>query len=163
MLSYFVIFITKFTFILGGFTSKNSFSKNDRRVSVECENESGKMYESCEEESFDGSSEIPDSCEEETFDEAYASLLDENQKKKHLCNDKTMTINYDIKIIGNNGNVNIGPSASETIQLKTDLMNLALVSYKQGVHKDKTNTISSQMNQTSFFNLNRNYSPNFQD
>ena len=81
MLSYFVIFITKFTFILGGFTSKNSYSKNDRRVSVECENESGEMYESCEEESLDGSSEISDSCEEETFDEAYASLLDENLKK----------------------------------------------------------------------------------
>ena len=163
MLSYFVIFITKFTFILGGFTSKNSYSKNDRRVSVECENESGEIYESGEEESFDGSSEISDSCEEETFDEAYNSLLDENQKKKHLCNENKMTINYDIKIIGNNGNVNIGPSTSETSQLNTDLMKFALVSYKQGVHKDNKSTISSHMNQTSFPNLNRNYFPDFKE
>ena len=117
MLSYFLTFITQITFILGGFTSKNYDSKNDINVSVECKNESGEMYESCEEESFDGSSELSDSCEEETFDEAYASLLDENLKKKHLCNQNKMTINYDIQII--NGNVNIGPSASETTHLKT--------------------------------------------
>ena len=141
-------------------TSKHYHSKN---VSVDCENESGETSESCEEESYDESSEIYDSCEEESLDEAYASHLDKNLKEKQLYNDKTMTINYDIKIVGNNGNVIIGPSASETTQLKIDLMKFALVSYRQGVHKDKNNTVSSRMNQTSFLNLNRNYSPNFQD
>jgi hypothetical protein len=145
---------------LDALTSKHYDSKN---VSVEQENERGDMSESCEEESYDESSEICDSFEEESFDEAYDSHLNTNLRKKQLCNDKTMTINYDIKIIGNNGNVNIRPSASGTTQLKTDLMKFELVSYKQGVHKDKTNTISSQMNQTLFLNLNRNYSPNFQD
>ena len=46
-----------------------------------------------------------------------------------------MNINYNIKIIGNNGNTNIGTSSSETTELKKDLMKFALVSYKQGVQR----------------------------
>ena len=137
MLRFFLKFFTNFfTFILDALTSKHYDSKN---VSVVSENESGEMSESCEEESYDESSEIYDSCEEESFDEAYATHLDRNLKEKQLCNDKTMTINYDIKIIGNNGNVNIGPTTSETTQLKTDLMKFALVSYNEGLNTDKTN------------------------